>query len=130
MTLVIFPDVEKVLVAYFKSAYQSVGQTVRVGTKKTPPDKTQPAKELVISVAYGRENESVLKTCSVTLEVFASSNEDANTLGLLTESLVRNSVGSVIKKAEVLVGPVRVAEESTREKRYLDVSLVVKGTNP
>jgi hypothetical protein len=125
---VIFPDIEKTLVAFLKSALTSAGEaTVRVATKKAQPDETQPDKEVVVTAAYNNEQDYVLKTASVTLEVYARDYATANTLSLLVEALIRDCVGQQIKRAEVRLGPVRVGEEADYEKRYLDVGLVVKG---
>lgn len=130
---VIFPDIEKTLVAYLVAALaangSSTAQNVRVGTKKTQPDETAPAKEVVVTAAYNAEQDYVLKTASVTLEVYANDYATANTLSLLVEALIRGCTGDEIKKAEVRMGPVRIGEEGPQEKRYLDVGLTVKGTN-
>lgn len=130
---VIFPDIEKTLVTYFNTAFTAVGSPlatgVRVGTKKAQPDETQPTKEIVLTVAYNAEQDYVRKTATVTIEVYASDYATANGLALLTESLVRGCVGDEIKLAEVRVGPVRIGEDGPLEKRYLDVGLVVKGTD-
>lgn len=127
---VIFPDIEKTLVSYFNTALPANGATgVRVGTVKAQPDETQPTKELVITVAYNAELDYVRKAASATIEVYADTYANANTLALLVESLVRGCVGEEIKMAEVRIGPVRLPEDSTQEKRSLDVGLIVKGTN-
>jgi hypothetical protein len=102
---------------------------VRVGTKKAQPDEAQPTKEIVLTGAYNTEQNYVTKTASVTLEVYANDYATANELSLLVEALVRGCVGEEIKLAEVRLGPVRISEDSTQEKRYLDVGLVVKGTD-
>jgi N6-adenosine-specific RNA methylase IME4 len=127
MMAVIFPDIEKTLVAYFQTALAA--ESVRVGTKKAQPDETQPSKEIVLTVAYNAEQSYVMKTASLMIEVYAEDYATANELSLLVEALVRDCVGEEIKKAEVRVGPVRIGEESQLEKRYLDVGLVVKGTD-
>ena len=125
---VIYPDIEQSLVAYFNDAL--AGQNVRVGTIHSLPGETTPAKQLVLTVAYGRETEQrVTKDASLTLEVYANTYQDASTLGLLVEALVRDCVGEHIKRAEVVLGPVRTTEDSTQEKRSLDVALVVKGSS-
>lgn len=131
--MVIFPDIEKTLVSYLVAALAGNGsetaQGVRVGTKKAQPDEDQPAKEVVVTAAYNAEQDYVVKTASVTLEVYAADYATANSLSLLVEALIRGCTGDEIKKAEVRLGPVRIAEEGTQEKRYLDVGLVVKGTD-
>lgn len=124
---VIFPDIEKVLVAYFMT---ELGSSVRVGTIHTQPDEQTPAKQLVITASYGAETGSkVTKEATVTLEAYADTYADASELGLLVEALVRGCVGNEIKYAEVRLGPVRTTEETQQERRSLDVQLIVKGTD-
>lgn len=131
--MVIFPDIEKTLVAYFNSALAGVGtelaSNVRVATKKAQPDDEQPAKEIVITASYDNEDNYVLKSGIVTIQVFADSYEAANQLSLLVESLSRGCVGEEIKRAEVRLGPVRMAEATEQEKRYLELAVQIKGTN-
>ena len=127
---VIFPDIEKTLVAYFNAALPSHGASgVRVATKKAQPDDVQPAKELVITAAYNREQDYVLRSASVTLEVYADTYANANALSLLVAALVRGCTTDGIKNAEVVLGPTRIGEDGTQEKRYLDVQLMVKGSD-
>ncbi len=124
---VIFPDIEKTLVAYFATA---LGSGVRVGTKHSQPDETLPDKQLVITAAYGTETgDRVTKEANVTLEAYADTYADASDLGLLVEALVRGCVGIEIKRAEVRLGPVRTNEDSEQERRSIDVGLIVKGTD-
>lgn len=126
---VIFPDIEKTLVGYLTTVLPEHGANdVRVATKKAQPDEAQPTKEVVITAAYNAEQNYVLKSASVTIEVYADTYANANALSLLVEALIRGCVGNQIKMAEVRVGPVRIGEEGTQEKRYLDVGLMVKGT--
>lgn len=124
---VIFPDIELTLVSYFNTALS--GQGVRVGTKKAQPDQTLPTKELVVVAAYNEEIDYVSKRVSVTLEVYADDYATANSLALLVESAVRGAIGDPIKRVIVRLGPVRNVEETTYEKRSLDVELIVKGTD-
>lgn len=127
---VIFPDIEKTLVAYLNTVLPSHGATgVRVATKKAQPDEVQPAQEVVLTAAYNNEQDYVRKTASVTLEVYADTYATANSLSLLVAALMPGCVGEEIKLAEVRMGPVRIGEDSTQEKRYIDVGLVVKGTD-
>ena len=100
-----------------------------MGTKFTQPDQATPAKQLVIIAAYNEETAArVTKLATVTLEVYANDYETASSLGLLVEALVRGATTGGIKRAEVRVGPVRTTEDSTLERRSLDVELVVKGS--
>jgi hypothetical protein len=124
---IIFPDIEKTLVTYFATA---LGSGVHVGTKHSQPDETLPDKQLVITAAYGGvTTDRVTKEANVTLDAFADSYADASTLGLLVEALVRDCVGTEIKRAEVRLGPVRTNEDSEQERRSIDVGLIVKGTD-
>lgn len=127
--MVIFPDIELTLVAYLNEVLPVYGANdVRVATKKAQPDEAQPSKEVVITAAYNAEQNYVLKSASATIEVYADTYANANALSLLVEAVIRGCVGNEIKMAEVRVGPVRIGEEGTQEKRYLDVGLMVKGT--
>lgn len=130
---VIFPDVEKIVISYLNTRFASIASPlstgVRVSVNKTPPDEVQPDKEIVITAAYAGEVNYVTKLASVTIEVYASDYATASELGLLTEAVIRDVVGNEIKAAEVSIGPTRIIEKGTQEKRYLDVSLVVKGTD-
>lgn len=132
--MVIYPDIEKVLVTYFSAALAAVGSPiatgVRVGTKKAHPlEDPQPTKEVVLIAALNGERDRVTRTASLTIEVYADSYANANELSLLVAALAAGCVGTEIKQAVVRMGPVRVGETGTQEKRYLDVGLVVKGTD-
>jgi len=123
---VLFPDVEVALVTYLKSALPN---DVFVATKKPAADASNPAKQVIINAAYNAEREFVTKVVSLTVDVYADTYANANQLGLLVESKIRDCVGDTIKRARVLLGPVRTAEPSDMEKRSLDVELIVKGGN-
>ena len=132
--MLIFPDIEKALVAYFKQALEDNGSElasdVRVATIHSQPDEATPSKQIVIIGAYSTETvDRVTKLASATIEVYAEDYETASTLALLVEALVRNCTGDSIKRAEVRIGPVRTTEESQQERRSLDVELIVKGTD-
>lgn len=124
---VLFPDVEIALVTYLNNALPN---EVLVATKKPAADASQPSKQVIINAAYNGERELVTKVVSLTIDVYADTYANANALGLLVESKIRDCVGDPIKKATVLLGPVRTAEPSDMEKRSLDIELVVKGANP
>lgn len=125
--MVIFPDIEKVIVAYLKSALVGRVSGVNVATKKVAPDATQPAKQIVVTASYNSESDYVLKTANVTLDVYANTYADANSLGLLVDGLITGVASHPIKRATVLLGPVRIAEDSG-ERRSLDVEMIVQGS--
>lgn len=132
--MLIFPDIEKELVAYFNQALENIGTDlatdVRVGTIHSQPDQETPNKQIVIIGSYNSETlDRVTKFATVTLEVYADDYATASSLGLLAEALVRECTGASIKKAEVRLGPVRTNEEGQQERRSLDVELIVKGTD-
>lgn len=121
----IFPDIEKVLVAYFT---EELGPEVRVATKHSQPDEELPPMQIVIIVAYNAETSSrVTRLATATIEVYADDYGTANDLALHVDSLIRNATGPAIKRAEVRLGPVRTTEEGKQERRSIDVELVVKG---
>lgn len=132
--MLIFPDIEKTLVAYFKQALEAqeteLAADVRVATKHSQPDETTPSKQLVIVASYDQETtDKVTRLASVTLDVYADDYATASSLALLVEALARECTGAEIKRAELRLGPVRTSEEGQQERRSLDVELTVKGTD-
>lgn len=126
---VLFPDVEKTVVSFINA--QLVGSTyagTRVATKKNLPDETAPSKQIVVSVTYNGEQSFVLKTASLTLEVFADDYSTASGLALWLESKIRLLAGDPVKQVIVRLGPVRGSDDTRQEVRMLDVELLVKGT--
>lgn len=123
--MIIYPDAEKTLVAYFKSV---LSPDVYVATKHSQPDANPvPSQELIINVAYaGETNSRVTRDATATLEIFANSYGEASSLAFLVEALIRGVVGDVIKRAEVRLGPIRTNEDSEQERRSIDVGLIIK----
>ena len=119
-----FPDIEKTIVAYFKNALPN---DVRVATLKAAPDKAGVNKQVVVTVAYNGTSELVLKEASVTVDVWANDYATASDLALTVDALVPGLATDPIKKAEVAVGPSRIAE-TVGEHRALDVQVIVKGS--
>lgn len=130
---VIFPDVEPVLVSHLTSALDAstkpVASGVRVGTVKLPADSAQASKQVVLTVAYNQTRLHVVKEATVTVEVFANKYADASALALLVSALVVDVPRTVIKRAEVTFGPVRVADDGPQERRAFTLELTVKGSN-
>lgn len=120
---VIFPDIELTIVNYLQTAIPEV----RVATKRAQPDEEQPAYQVIVNASYNSEQNFVLKEASLTLEILANNYADANDLALYIEALIRGVVGDQIKSAEVRMGPSRVEDDSTYERRMIDVALMVKG---
>jgi hypothetical protein len=126
---VLFPDIEKTVVAFIKA--QIVGTafaSTRVATKKNFPDEIAPQTQIVVNVSYNEELNFVLKTASLTLEVFADDYATASSLGLWLESRIRLLAGDLVKQVIVRLGPVRMSDETRQEVRMIDVELLVKGT--
>lgn len=127
--MVIFPDIEPILVAHLKNSLSDLGYSdVRVSTKKAPADVTQPAKQVVIIAAYNQTLDYVRRQASAVIEVYADEYADASELGMLVATLILQVPGDDIKKAEVVLGPVRQADDTKKEKRSMSVDFVVKGS--
>lgn len=130
--MVIFPDIEKVLVSYLDERLSSLelpeASNVRVATKKAPADAPQPEKEVVVTGNYSGNLDAVRANATITIDVYASDYETASTLGLLVSALVVNIPSDPVKRAVVTLGPVRLADEAPYEKRSISVELVVKGS--
>lgn len=123
---VIFPDAEKVIVAYLKQNLPEVFVSVK---KPAPDSPNSSSKQVVVNLAYNEERWFVTKTASLTLDCYANTYDEASSLGLLVEALIRGVVGDPIKRAIVRLGPVRTTELGQQERRSLDVELVVNGSN-
>jgi hypothetical protein len=125
-----FPDVEKTIVTFLNSQLASSDFSgTRVATKKALPDETQPAKQIVVTVAYNGEENYVTKRASLTLDVWANDYATASSLALWLEAKIRDLAGDPVKQVIVRLGPVRGSDETRQEHRMLDVELLVKGTN-
>lgn len=122
---VIFPDAERVIVAYLKENLPDVFVSVK---KPAPDSAAQSDKQVIVNLAYNEERWFVTKIASLTLDCYANSYADANELGLLVEALIRGVVGDPIKRAIVRLGPVRTTEMGQQERRSLDVELVINGS--
>lgn len=126
---VLFPDIEKTIVSFINT--QLVGSAyagTRVATKKNLPDEIAPQTQIVVTVAYNGEENYVLKTASLTLEVFADDYATASGLALWLESRIRLIANDPVKQVIVRLGPVRLSDETRQEVRMIDVELLVKGT--
>lgn len=123
--MVSYPDIEKLLVAYFNTALGA--EEITVATKHSQPDEDNPAAQLVIQASYGRTITQVTREVNITLDVYADSYAEANRLALLVETLSKEAASGYIKYAEVRLGPVRTTEESEQERRSLDVLMILKG---
>lgn len=123
---VIFPDIEQILVAHLKSVLPN---TVRVATKKAPADQTQPAQQVVIVGNYTGTLDDVRQEATVTIDVFATDYKTASDLARTVAALVVEPPMEHIKRATVVLGPVRLADSGPDEKRSLSVELIVKGSN-
>jgi hypothetical protein len=132
MEEVIFPDIEKVLVAAIKSALNARTETyatnVFVATKKPAPDVTPyPAKIVTIRSDGGPQLDDVRKQERVGIHVWADSYSDASDLARLLEALLKQMTGEEIKFVNVALSPVRVDEEGPQECRFMTIQVITKG---
>lgn len=129
---VLFPDIEPIVVSFFSSAISASTETVldgvRVGTKKLS-EEYEVASEVVITANYGSTVNKVLRNATVTVDVYSDSYSKASNIATLLTAFSPNIVGEQIKFAEVSVGPIRVAESSTKERRAFTLDLAVKGVD-
>lgn len=127
----VFPDIEKLLVGYLTAAlseHYGAG-AVRVGTIKTPPGAAQPTREVVVTANYQGDYERVLQSATGVFEVYADTYESANDLALYVAALAVNIPRDHVKRAVVVMGPVRDPEDGPQEKRNVMVDYTVKGVN-
>lgn len=133
MPAVIFPDIEKVLVAALKAELAQRSETcarnVYVATKKPAPDKKPyPRRIIVIRSDGGPKIDWVRKLERVGITIWADTYEDASDLARLVEALSMTLTGEEIKLANVALSPTRIDEAGTQECRYLILELTVKGS--
>lgn len=134
MPAVIFPDVEKVLVAAIKSELanrnEPYAQNVVVATKKPAPDVIPyPSRMVVIRGDGGPELDHVRKLERVGVSIFCNTYADASDLSRLLEALFRTMTGEQIKLVSVVLSPVRLDEASPQEGRYMTLEITTKATN-
>lgn len=121
--MVIFPDLEAIIVAYLKSV---LDESIFVATKK-PIGDNQPEQQVIVKATYNRETERMIRSASLTMHVYALGDIEATSLSLLVEAWMREFSDAHVKKATLLLGSVRLPEESEFEKRGIDIELIVKG---
>jgi len=129
---VIFPDVEKVLVAGIKNALstrtESYAQNVVVATKKPAPDvKPYPSRIITIRSDGGPQLDDVRRQERLAIHVWANTYSDASDLARLTEALVKQMTGESIKLVDVVLSPVRLDEAGTQECRFMNIQVIAKG---
>ena len=133
MPAVIFPDVEKVLVAAVKAELEtrteSYAQNVHVSTIKPAADITPyPSRIIVIRGDGGPKLDWVRKSERVGITIWANSYSDASDLARLIEALSVTMTGEFIKLTQVILSPVRVDEAGPQECRYMTLELITKGS--
>lgn len=134
MEKVIFPDIEKVVVAglvnLLASRTEPVAHNVKVATIKPAPDVSPyPSKVIVVRGDGGPKLDQVRKMERLGLTIWADTYADASGLARLVEALVTDLAGEEIKYVNVALSPVRVAEDGPQECRYLTIEVITKGTD-
>lgn len=128
---VIFPDVEKVLVADIKTKLtarsESYTNGVTVATIKPAPDVSPyPSKIVVIRSDGGPELDHVRKLERVSVSVYANTYADASNLARMVQALFRTTTGEDIKQVTAVLSPVRVDEEGPQQARYMTFEIITK----
>ena len=131
---VIFPDIEKILVQGLQSALdarsESFAQDVAVSTIKPASDVTPyPDRIVVIRGDGGPRLDHVRKLERAGITIWAEDYQTASSLGYLVEALVKELTIDGIKLVDIALSPVRVAEETQQECRYMTIEVITQGTN-
>ena len=126
--MVIYPDIEKILISYIKSTLNIIAgyETVYVSTVKSGKDNLN---EVIITGSYNTDITKVTRNASAVIDVYGQSYNEANTLSLLVDAIIREATVEGIKRVDVVVGPTRTAEASQSEKRSISIDLTVKGND-
>jgi hypothetical protein len=130
---VIFPEIEKVLVAAIKAELDSRAEiysaNVHVATKKPAPDvKPYPGRIIVIRSDGGNQLDWIRKIERVGITIWADDYSQASDLARLIEALAITLTGNEIKLSRIMMSPVRVDEAGPQECRYLTLELITKGS--
>jgi hypothetical protein len=133
MPAVIFPDVEKVLVAAIKAELtartETYAQNVFVATKKPAADKTPyPSRIITIRSDGGPKLDWVRKSERVAVTIWADTYADASDLARLIEALSITLTSDSIKLSQVILSPIRIDEAGPQECRYMTLELITKGS--
>jgi len=131
---VIFPDVEKVLVAAIAAELSSrsepVAANVHVSTIKPSPQKTPyPSKIITLRSDGGTHLDHVRRMERLGLSIFADTYAEASELARLVEAVVRTLTGNEIKLINVVSSPIRIDEKSDQEHRYMTLEIITKGSD-
>lgn len=131
---VIFPDIEKVLVAALKTALlardEPIAANVYVATKKPAPDYSPyPSKMVILRADGGPQLDDVRKTERIGVNVWCDTYANANELSYLVAALMKTLTGDSVKYVNMVLSPIRIDEASTEEHRYMTFELVVKASN-
>lgn len=125
---IFFPDIEPLIVAYLKDALPTFGYVdTFVATKKPAPDATQHDTSVVVTGSYEQTLDEVRRDASAVIDIYGSDYATASELAGLVAALIVDIIGDPIKRASVVLGPVRQTDEGPQEKRSLSVDFVVKG---
>lgn len=125
--MIIYPDIEKIIVSYLSEALINIGETdVKVRINKS---KNNDEKEVIITAAYNADIPPVHKQASLVIDIYCPTHEEANALSLKVDSVIRGATIQGIKKVDVVLGPVRTAEASQSQKRSMSVDLIVQASN-
>lgn len=133
MPAVIFPDIEKVLVAAIQAELddraESYAQDVVVATKKPAADiSPYPSRIVTIRSDGGPKLDWVRKSERVGITIWADTYSDASNLARLIEALSITMTGEHIKLMQVILSPIRIDEPGPQECRYLTLELITKGS--
>jgi hypothetical protein len=133
MPAVIFPEIEKVLVAAIKTELDSrsepYAEDVYVATKKPAADvNPYPARIVTIRSDGGSQLDWIRKSELVGITIWANDYAQASDLARLIEALAITLTGNEIKLSRIMMSPVRIDEAGPQECRYLTLELITKGS--
>ena len=131
---VIFPDIEKILVQRLQEALDArtepFAANVAVSTIKPSSDVLPyPERMVVIRGDGGPRLDHVRKLERAGITIWCNTYQEASDLARLVEALVKELTVDGIKLVDIALSPVRVAEETQQECRYMTIEAIMQGTN-
>lgn len=122
--MITYPDIEAIVVEYLADHFAQA----HVATKRAQPGSSETL-QIVVNGGYAQTLDDVRRIASVVIDVLHEDSVTATDMALQVESVIRDIKGQVIKRVDVTLGPVRLAEEGPFEKRSMSVDFVVKGSD-
>jgi hypothetical protein len=128
---IVFPDAVAVTVSYLRESLEDVGELAHVGSRVPDP---RPARFVTVQRTGGPVHSLVVDGAQLTLEAWASSEEDAHDLAQLVRAFLHRMGGELVDGVAVygvheFAGPGLLPDPVSEQPRYTFTAQVnMRGT--